>query len=51
MKAVPITDISKNSISAADIIADPIIGTSQIIIKANAVRLWIVNALGSSVVP
>ena len=29
MRAVLITDIVKNSISAADIIADPIISTSQ----------------------
>ena len=32
VQAVPITDIVKNSISAADTIADPIIGTSLVYI-------------------
>ena len=30
VQAVPITDIVKNSISSADIVTDPIIGTSLI---------------------
>ena len=30
MQAVPITDIVKNSISSADIVTDPIIGTSLV---------------------
>ena len=31
VQAVPITDIVKNSISSADIVTDPIIGTSLVI--------------------
>ena len=34
MQAVPITDIVKNSISSADIVTDPIIGTSLIVTPA-----------------
>ena len=43
VKAVPIADIVKNSISATDIIADPIIDTSLICTYAvllNQVHTW-----------
>ena len=35
VQAVPITDIVKNSISSADIVTDPIIGTSLIVITVS----------------
>ena len=38
MQAVPITDIVKNSISSADIVTDPIIGTSLVIAMENVTR-------------
>ena len=37
VQAVPITDIVKNSISSADIVTDPIIGTSLILSNISSV--------------
>ena len=37
VQAVPITDIVKNSISSADIVTDPIIGTSLILTHTNLI--------------
>ena len=45
MQAVPITDIGENSISSADIVTDPIIGTFLISVhlkldKSTMKNLW-----------